>query len=321
MYMEKTKQQVTNAGLVTFNRYEGNPVITPDDMPFPTQQVFNPSPVMYNGKTVLLISVLPYDHQYIGQTHVATSDDGINFEIDPEPFVTIPGPESPWNRFRHVIDNRVTKIDDTYYIMTPVSVRGYDSPCMILGRTSDFMTYERIEVVTHPKNRGASLFPEKINGKYYKLDRPGGGTGSPGSIWLSSSPDLIHWGCFRPVLPECPTVWITGKIGPTPPIKTDQGWLVIFHGVYTGAGGTTYRIGAFMLDLEDPEKVLGVASHPLLEPKMDYEVSGYCDNCVFPCGAIADYENDLLKLYYGAADTRIGLATASLSGVIAACLK
>ncbi len=306
---------------VKFERYAGNPVISPRDLPFPTQQAYNPSPVMYKGKTVLLVSVLPYEHEYLGQTHVAFSDDGIHFEINPEPFVTIPGPESPWNNFHHIIDSRVTKIDDTYYILTPVAVKGYTSPCMVLGKTLDFITYEKIEVVTQPPNRGASLFPEKINGKYYKLDRPLGGGSGMGTIWLSSSPDLVHWGCFRPVLPECPTVWITSKIGPTPPIKTDQGWLVIFHGVYTGAGGTAYRIGAFMLDLDDPTKVLGVTPHPLLEPEEDYEARGYCYNCVFPCGAIADDKNDLLRLYYGAADTRIGLATASLSGVIQACLN
>jgi len=302
-----------------FVRNTNGPIIVPDDLPFPTQQVYNPSPVMYDDKTVLLLSVVPYQNKYLGQTHVAFSDDGINFDINPKPFIDIVRDEYPWNKFWHVIDNRVTKIDDTYYILTPVCVHGFGAPCMVLGKTKDFTKYELMDVVTQPQNRGASLFPEKIDGKYFKLDRPGA-ENEGGDIWLSSSPDLLHWGGFRPVLADASVSWIFGKIGPTPPVKTDAGWLVIFHGTHKPAGGTVYRIGAFLLDLKEPWKVLGVTKWPLLEPIEEYERHGYCDNCVFPCGVIADHERDELRLYYGAADTYVGLATACLSDVIEACL-
>jgi beta-1,4-mannooligosaccharide/beta-1,4-mannosyl-N-acetylglucosamine phosphorylase len=191
----------------------------------------------------------------------------------------------------------------------------------VLGRTRDFESYELIEIITQPPNRGASLFPKKINGKYYKLDRPGGGDGGNGSIWLSSSPDLIHWGCFRPVLAPGYSFWNRCKIGPTPPIWTPDGWLVITHGVFNAAGGICYYIGAILLDLEEPWKVTGKTMSWLMAPEESYERHGICDNVVFPCGALADLEKDELHLYYGAADSSICLATGKLSDIIECCRR
>ena len=186
----------------------------------------------------------------VGQTRIARSKNGIHFELESTNFIDTKTEEYPYNLYHHFIDNRVTKIDDTYYIITPVMVHGFDSPVGMLGKTKDFKTYERIDFITQPKNRGASLFPEKINGKYYKLDRPGGGDGSNGDIWISASSDLIHWGEFKPVLAAGYRYWNVEKIGPTPPIKTDKGWLDIIHGVFSPAGGTYYYVGAMLLDLE-----------------------------------------------------------------------
>ncbi len=164
------------------------------------------------------------------------------------------------------------------------------------------------------------MFPEKIGGVYYKLDRPGGGAGSGGDIWISSSPDLIHWGNFRPVLAAGYRFWNTQKIGPTPPIKTDRGWLDMIHGVCRPAGGTYYYIGAILLDQEEPWKVIGKTNSYLMMPEEPWEQHGNCDNTIFPCGAIADYENDRIRLYYGACDQSICLATGSLSQTVEACL-
>jgi len=306
-------------------RHPKNPLLHIKDYPG-IAQIYNPFPIQHNDETILLVSVVEHAAtrgfgRDVGQTRIARSKDGLNFELGTTNFVDTQSDVYPYPLYHHFIDNRVTKIDDTYYIITPVMVHGYDSPVGMLGKTKDFVTYERMDVITQPKIRGASLSPEKINGKYWKLDRPGGGDGSNGDIWISSSPDLIHWGSFKPVLAANYRFWNGRKIGPTPPIRTKEGWLDIIHGVYTPAGGTYYYVGAMLLDLDEPWKVIGKTNSYLLGPEEDYERHGNCDNTVFPCGAIADHAKDELKLYYGACDNYICLATGSLSAIVDACVK
>lgn len=306
-------------------RYENNPILHVRDFPG-VAQLYNPSPVMYRDETVLLVSVVEHSAtegygRDVGQTRVARSRDGVNFTLGTENFIRVPENMHCAELYHHYIDNRVTKIDDTYYIVTPVMVHGFDSPVGLLGKTYDFVDYEPIDIITQPKNRGASLFPEKINGKYYKLDRPGGGDGSNGDIWISASEDLIHWGEFKPVIAAGYRFWNVEKIGPTPPIKTYKGWLDIIHGVYRPASGTYYYVGAMLLDLEQPWRVIGRTNSYILAPEEPYERHGNCDNTVFPCGAIADYEKDQIRLYYGACDNYICLAQGSLSELTDACIK
>ena len=171
-------------------RYEGNPIINVDDYPG-IAQIYNPMPIQYGDETILLLSIVEHAGNKghygtcIGQTRVARSKDGIHFEIEDEDFIFAPKDLHGAELYCHFIDNRMTKIDDTYYIVTPVMVAGgHMGPVGMLGKTKDFKTYEPIDIITAPRNRGASLFPEKINGKYYKLDRPGGGA-DPGDIWIS----------------------------------------------------------------------------------------------------------------------------------------
>lgn len=308
-----------------FKRYEGGPLLHIKDFPGKAQ-IYNPAPIQVGDETILLVSVVEHAAargfgRDVGQTRVARSKDGINFEVSEENFIECQAVGEPWDRYHHFIDNRVTKIDDWYYIITPVMVNGFDSPVGMLGRTKDFKSYERIDIITQPKNRGASLFPEKINGKYYKLDRPGGGDGGDGDIWISASPDLVHWGEFKPLLAAGYRFWNVQKIGPTPPIKTDKGWLDIIHGVFSPAGGTYYYIGAMLLDLDEPWKVIGKTNSYLMMPEEPWERHGNCDNTVFPCGAIADYDKDRIRLYYGACDFAICLATGSLSETVDACIQ
>ena len=308
-----------------FKRHEGGPLLHIKDFPGKAQ-IYNPAPVQCGDEPILLVSVVEHAAtrgfgRDVGQTRVARSKDGIHFTLSDENFIDPQAEGEPWDRYHHFIDNRVTKIDDWYYIVTPVMVNGFDSPIGMLGRTKDFKTYERIDTITQPKNRGASLFPEKINGKYYKLDRPGGGDGGDGDIWISASPDLVHWGEFKPVLAAGYRFWNVDKIGPTPPIKTDKGWLDIIHGVFTPAGGTYYYIGAMLLDLDEPWKVIGKTNSYLMMPEEPWEQHGNCDNVIFPCGAIADYDKDQIRLYYGACDFAICLATGSLSETVDACIR
>lgn len=314
---------MTQQATEILTRHPSNPIIAPGDLPG-VYCVFNPSPVMLGKTTILLLSMTRFKGA-TSETYVARSADGLHFKVDRKPFISqaafikkgFPYDVICWN----LIDNRVTRIGDTYYILTPVATMKYDSSVTVLGKTRDFRTYELIETIALPRNRGASLFPAKIGGKFYKLDRPGAGTGSFGSIWLTSSPDLIHWGCCRPVLPPGYAKWNGTKIGATPPIKTAAGWLTIVHGVRTPCDGPRYYISAVLLDLKQPWKVRGKMHSYLLAPDMPYEANGHVDNVVFPCGAIADQKADLLRLYYGAADSRICLATGKLSDVVRACIE
>lgn len=306
-----------------FKRHKNNPLIHINDYKG-VAQLYNPSPARYGNETILLVSVIEHNGKIgfgrdVGQTWVARSSDGFNFEFTKKNFIHSGSDEHPYALYHHFIDNRITKIEDWYYIITPVMVKGYKSPVGMLGRTKDFEDYEPMDIITQPKNRGASLFPEKINGLYWKLDRPGGGDGSDGDIWISSSPDLLNWGSFKPVIAAGYRFWNVQKIGPTPPIKTENGWLVITHGVFSPAGGTYYYIGAILLDLAEPWKVIGKTNSYLMMPSEPYERHGNCDNTIFPCGAIPYYEKDEIWLYYGACDFSICLAVGSLNSIVLAC--
>ena len=297
------------------HRYEGNPIITPKDFP-DADAIYNCGQVMFEGQTLLLLSVAP--RHGTPALHVALSRDGYHFEIEKEPFIS--RLEDPlWHELDiWPIDPRVTQIGDEYYIVRPLS--GPLQPAAVLERTKDWKTREFIECIALPPNRVPCLFPEKIGGSYMRLDRPS--NGPRGEIWLSSSPALIHWGKHRRVVaPPINHVWAVEKIGPTPPIKTKHGWLEIFHGVLTYAGGARYSLGAMLLDLHDPQRVLGVAQGWILTPDAPYEFMGNCQNTVFTCGAIADESIDEIRVYYGAADTCIGLATGSLNELISCCLS
>ena len=303
-------------------RYEGNPLLAPRDFPG-ADAVFNCGQTMYQGRTILLVAIMLRTDP-VARMHVAESEDGINFTIRPEPFITQSSHPVIGPLDGHPIDPRITYMADeeTYYIMRPGNS---DAGCVaFLGKTTDWQSYEDIEVIAMPNNRVPCLFPEKIGGKYVRLDRPYTLVNDPhnepqrGYIWVSESPDLIHWGRHRLLLKPW-SHWNRVKIGPTPPIKTSDGWLEIIHGVANSCTGQRYHIGAVLLDLEDPTKIVGKAEGYLLAADTDYEFLGRTPNVVFPCGAIADHDQDRLRVYYGGADTCIGLATGSLSEIVQIC--
>ena len=205
-------------------------------------------------------------------------------------------------------------------------------PAALLEKTKDFKTCEFVDCISLPSNRVPCLFPEKVGDYYVRLDRPFNDHDKEepefvpdtdrlrAGIWVSYSPDLVFWGKHRPLIyPEAIPNYANWKMGPTPPIKTKDGWLEIIHGVYKENGEFCYSIGAMLLDLENPQKIIGVTRDWILTPTEPYETHGRVDNVVFPCGAIADIETDTIRIYYGAADTCIGLATGKLSELIAAC--
>ena len=308
------------------HRSEHNPIIRPEDFPVPADSVMNCGQTTYHGKTVLLVACI-YRGMVNGRKtgiHVAMSDDGIHFDIDPEPLCKPTGWSGDMCDYDGwVIDPRLTKMGDTYYIIRPGE--GALGPCALLEKTTDFKTLEFMGCIALPPNRVPCLFPEKVGGKYVRFDRPmnGGGHKNCGEIWLSYSPDLLHWGEHRPLLIPTATgvPYFEFKIGPTVPVKTKEGWLALFHGTWDTCADTRYSIGAMLLDLDDPSKIIGITRSWILTPQAPYEMMGHVSNVVFPCGCLADEEKDEIRLYYGAADERIALATGKLSELIDACKR
>lgn len=284
----------------------------------------NPSPfVLPDGRIGLLVSTTRTDPaNNFRDTYLAVSDDGASFTLADKPLIDRAIITDPVvRRMGGIIDCRVTRLEDWYYIIAPMGTWevGHAGCCGVCFRTRDFITVEWVEVMTLPWQRGCSLFPERIGGDYVRLDRPGEG-GLRSGIWLSRSPDLIHWGRHRPVLAPGYAIWNELKIGPTPPLRVPQGWLVIIHGMHEHDHGMHYYIGAMLLDAADPTVVIGLTRTYLLGADMPYEYAGHVSNVVFPTGAIAFPERDELRIYYGAADTRVCLATGRLSAVVEACL-
>ena len=298
-------------------RHSKNPILTAAHFPRPVNSAFNAGVVKFNGQYLLLTRV--EDLTGSSCLWLARSDDGVHFIPDPEPAL-LPASEEPFHTVEHfsLEDPRIIPINDSYYI-TYVGYSGYD--CItVLACTRDFETYERIAIITLPENKNVVLFPERIGGRYARLDRPMTQTSQRGDIWISFSPDLIYWGDPRPVMTTRPRKWDSCKIGPgAPPIKTPHGWLEIFHGVRQTATGLLYRLGAALLDLEQPWRVIGRASEAILSPIAPEDFLGNVANVVFTCGAILEDDGEL-KVYYGAADQVMCLATAPVDEVIAHCL-
>ncbi|HOK55258.1 MAG TPA: glycosidase, partial [Armatimonadota bacterium] len=174
--------------------------------------------------------------------------------------------------------------------------------------------------VSQPENKDGVLFPKKIDGRYARLDRPIGG--GVGNIWISYSEDLIYWGDSKVVMTTRPGYWDNDRIAASaPPIETPKGWLEIYHGVKHTSAGPVYRLGAVLLDLEDPSKVVGRAPVPILSPREYYERIGDIGNVVFSCGAVRSEFNGGLKVYYGAGDTCICVGTTTVNALVECCLE
>lgn len=312
--------------LSLLKRHENNPIFAPEEFPYcKADQVFNPGQVITpDGRTILLVAVTPRTGGG-ARCHVAESRDGINFDIWPEPIFKVDTEKKFGDLDFHPIDCRVTYFpeENCYYIMRPANSQW--GCCALLYRTTDFKTVEPIEIIALPHNRVPCLFPEKINGKYVRLDRPYS-LGAPyeksfANIWISYSPDLIHWGEHRPLIQRNFAPWNNLKVGPTVPIKTDHGWLEIIHGVRNTFVGWQYSLGAILLDLNDPSKILGINKDYILTPEAEYERQGVIPEVVFATGAVVVPGTDELRCYYGGADTTINLATGSVEELVDLCLN
>lgn len=295
-------------------RYSGNPII--QRSPFPAcNSVFNSAVVPFEGRFAGVFRCDSTSRQM--QIHAGFSDDGIEWHINPRriEFVSDDGDDPELFRMDYAYDPRVCFVEDRYYVTWCI---GYHGPTIGMAWTSDFKTFHKMENALLPFNRNGVLFPRRIDGKYYLLSRPSDPGHTPfGDIFLSSSPDLIHWGCHRHVMSRSHG-WQSTKIGPGPvPIETSEGWLLIYHGVLTSCNGFVYSFGAALLELERPWKVMYRTEPYLLNPREIYECVGDVPNVVFPCAALCDPPTGRIVIYYGCADTVTGLAFCLVDELIA----
>lgn len=189
-----------------------------------------------------------------------------------------------------------------------------------LAKTRDFEAVERVSLISQADMRNIVIFPDTFNGRYARLDRPHSEI-SPWCIWLSWSPDLIHWGDSVPVIQPVPYHWDAMKIGPgATPIKTAKGWLNIYHGVFPTMDGAVYRLGVALHDLDNPASVLGVADDWILSPEDPWELTGYVHNVVFTCGAVAE-DDGTVKIYWGGADSVMCVGVAKIDELVDLCLR
>jgi beta-1,4-mannooligosaccharide/beta-1,4-mannosyl-N-acetylglucosamine phosphorylase len=270
--------------------------------------------------------VVPFKGEFVGvfradhkdgkaRLHVGWSKDGIYWEIEDQEIIW---KDEMGNIYQpnYAYDPRVVKIEDNFYITWCTDFYG---PTIGLGVTKDFKEFIRLENAFLPYNRNGVLFPRKINGKYVMLSRPSDTGHTPfGDIFLSESPDLIHWGRHRRVMSRGGSGWWQGlKIGAGPtPIETSEGWLLFYHGVVLTCNGYVYSMGGVILDLNTPSKVLYRCRNYLLTPEKDYETTGFVPNVVFPCAALVDADTGRIAIYYGSADTYVSLAFAYLDEII-----
>ena len=286
-------------------RYSANPIIKRDAIPS-SNSIFNSAVVPFGDG---FAGVFRCDSKCVSMDIFAGfSKDGIHWDINPDPIVFEGDEEVTVREYRY--DPRICFIEDRYYITW---CNGYHGPTIGVAYTFDFKTFHQLENAFLPYNRNGVMFPRKIGGKYAMLSRPSDTGHTPfGDIFYSQSPDLEYWGHHRHVMStvkEDASAWQGTKIGPGPvPIETDEGWILIYHGVLNTCNGFVYRMGAALLDLDQPWKVIARSKAYILAPYEIYECVGDVPNVVFPCATLTDAETGRIAIYYGCADTVTGLA-------------
>ena len=313
-------------------RHPENPVLTHEHVPYRATLVFNAGVAKWQGRYVMVFrndygewGVPRFEGTNLG---LAVSDDGVHWTVEPEPCFVLRSDE-----FRRGYDPRLTVIDGRVYMCFAVDTRhGVRGGIAV---TDDLKQFEILSLSV-PDNRNMVLFPERVGGKYVRLERPfpvySRGGGELFDVWLSDSPDLRYWGNSALVLGTEDVPWCNAKIGPAaPPVKTPKGWLTTFHAVdkddgrgkngWEAAWKKRYTVGIMLLDLEDPRKIVGLCREPILVPEAPYETDGgFRNNVLFPGGMILEDDGEV-KLYYGAADTVTCLATAHVDDLVALCLE
>jgi len=320
---------------MSLHRFPANPILTRADIPdvppavVDATSVFNPAACrLDSGYVLLLLRVQTRGRHTVLMR--AESLDGERFRVAPK-IVEIRGLERLGRRVHHVYDPRITRLDGRWHVTCALDL---DGGCRVgIFTTDDFTALDFLALTGDRDARNGVLFPERVGGWYLLLERPNavaaaGGVASGDAIELRASSDLLEWQTIGAVMQGRWHYW-DELIGPgPPPIKTPAGWLLIYHGVATHLGGGIYQAGAVLLDLADPSRVLGRTRDNLLEPREMYELVGQVPNVVFPTGAVTIPTDDNgfvplaseLHLYYGAADTCVGMAKARIEDVVGACV-
>ena len=299
-----------------FQRHRRNPILTAADWPYPVHTVFNPAAALLpDGTTLLLCRVEDSrGHSHLCAARSANGVDG--WQIDPQP--TMPAdpenyPEELWG----IEDPRITYVPELSQYAIVYTAYTRDGPGVALALTRDFQKFERYGLIMPPEDKDAALLPHRIGGNWALIHRP---VSAPRAhMWISYSPDLRHWGSHKLILEARRGAWWdANKIGLSPPpIETPQGWLVIYHGVRMTAAGCIYRLGLALFDSDQPEHLLKRGDEWVFGPEEPYEQRGDVGNVVFPCGYTIAEDGDTIRIYYGAADTSIGLATGSIKAMLA----
>lgn len=310
--MEMPISQFKKKDKSLFLRYPGNPILTKELWPYEVNAVFNPGAILFNNKTILLVRV--EDKRGFSHLCLAESKDGFtNWKISPIPTL-FPDPafhEEQWG----IEDPRIVFLEEIgEYAITYVSFsRG--GPLVSLAMTKDFQSFRRLGCLMPPEDKDASLFPRKIHGRYALIHRPI--IRGEANIWISFSPDLKYWGDHTILLSVRPGLWDHHRVGlGPPPVETPEGWLLIYHGVRVTASGSLYRVGMALLDLDDPTKVIRRSDEWIFGPEEIYEYLGDVPGVTFPTGLIVEPSTHNIRMYYGAADKVVGVATAKLDHLL-----
>lgn len=298
------------------HRHPGNPLLTAADWPYPVNTVFNCGATrLADGTTLLLCRV--EDRRGLSHLTAARSENGVDgWRIDPQPTLLPDAaryPEELWG----IEDPRLTYVPELEQYAVVYTAYSRGGPGVSLALTRDFVTFERYGNIMPPEDKDAALFPHRIGDNWALVHRPTSPLGA--HIWISFSPDLRHWGSHRMILEARRGAWWdAGKIGLSPPpIETEQGWLMLYHGVRMTPAGCLYRLGMALFDRHTPERCLKRGTTWIFGPEEHYERFGDVGNVVFPCGYTLHPDGDTLNLYYGGADSCIALATASIRELLA----
>ncbi len=292
-----------------FKKFDGNPILSPKDWPYPANAVFNPGSAKLNSETLLLVRV--EDMRGFSHLTVARSANGFtNWHIDPQP--TLEADQSSREERWGLEDPRIIWLEEQKQFAVTYISFSEGGPVVSLAITKNFRTFARLGALLPPEDKDACLFPCRFNGRFALIHRPI--VRGEAHIWLSFSPDLKHWGDHQLLIRTRAAYWDCHRVGlACQPIETPQGWLIFYHGVRSTTAGQIYRVGLALLDLNAPWKLLRRSDEWVLGPEAYYERVGDVSGVVFPTGAVVHKETNQLCLYYGAADCTIAVATANLN--------
>ena len=292
-----------------FNRFHGNPILTPENWPYPTNAVMNPAATKLNNETLLLVRV--EDMRGFSHLTVARSADGFtNWQIDTQP--TLEAEHSSREEKWGLEDPRIVWLEEQKQFAITYTSFSEGGPIVSLAITKNFRTFARLGGLLPPEDKDACLMPRRFKGRFALIHRPI--VRGEAHMWISFSPDLKHWGDHRLLIRTRNAYWDTHRVGlACQPIETSQGWLLFYHGVRITTAGAIYRLGLALLDLEEPWRVFRRSDEWVLGPRETYERIGDVGGVIFPTGATVTKETNQLNLYYGAADCAVAVATAKLS--------